>query len=316
MNYKTILAVTDLSKSGNEAVHRAATVAVNCAAELRLMYAPIEDEPAWPHWESHLRDLARTVAATAGHLHGEPGRCGNSVEDIAAEANCADLMVSMYRRERQIGTFFKGEWHQRVIRLTRCPLLLTRSNGRLPYAKIVVPVDFSETSPQLVVHAGRIDDRADLELFHAISRKDEARLRSTDVSWEVVKTFRSHEENHARQRLHELAQATDVGGRTLTLSTGSGEPGRQTSMKQQDSGAALIVVGKARRSAAMDFLCGAVSSRILAWSSADVLIVPHDQRSSTRAAAKRRIAAEMGDGQGAFLSRSAGRLLRWSAAPR
>ncbi|AMM24739.1 universal stress protein [Variovorax sp. PAMC 28711] len=301
MHYKTILAVTDLSASGNEAVQRAAVVAANCGAELRLMYVPVADNPVWPYYGAHLSELARTVASAAGLSVRVARRCGASPEDIAAEANCADLLVSTYRRERQVGTFFKGEWHQRVMRLTRCPLLLTRSKGRLPYAKIVVAVDFTEAARHLVVHAGRVDDRAALELFHAISRTDEAKLRSADVSWDVVKAFREHQEAQARSRLDALALSVDTGGRAPGLSTGSGEPGRQTSLHQQASGAALIVVGKARRSVAMEFLCGAVSSRVLAWSTSDVLIVPHDRRSSTRAAAKRRIAAEMGDGQGAYL---------------
>jgi hypothetical protein len=87
----------------------------------------------------------------------------------------------------------------------------------------------------------------------------------------------------------------------LNFSTKSRDAARQTAGHQQDSGAALTVVGKRRRSAALEFLGGAVSSRVLAWSSADILIVPHDHQSSSRAAAKLRIAAEQGDGRGAFL---------------
>lgn len=87
----------------------------------------------------------------------------------------------------------------------------------------------------------------------------------------------------------------------MTFSTKSGDAARQTSLHQQDSGAALTVVGKRRRSAAMEFFSGAVSSRVLAWSSADILIVPHGRQASSRAAAKQRIAAERGDGRGALL---------------
>lgn len=302
MHYKTILAVTDLSTTGNEAVRRAALIAANCRAELRLMYAPAEDNPAWPYNESHLAELARSTASLVGISVKATARYAISPSEIAAEANCADLLVSTYRSKTRFESFFKGEWHQQVMRLTRCPVLLTRSSGRLPYGKIVVAVDFSNEAPRLVQHACLVDDRAEVQLFHAISRADEAKLRSADVSWEVVKAFRARQEAYAHGRLQELAHSIDTNGRTLTTSMGSGEAARQTSLHQQGSGASLIVVGNQLRSAVMEFVRGAVSSRLLAWSSADVLIVPHDHQASSRAAAKLRIAAERGDGQGGFLS--------------
>lgn len=302
MHYRTILAVTDLSVTGNQAVQRAAMLAANCGAELRLMYAPVSDSTECLNHEIRLGELARTVSNAAGLSVKVAARWGASPEEIAAEANCADLLVSGYRRECQIASFFRCEWHQRVMRLTHCPVLLARSNGRVPYAKIVVAIDFSESARHLVQFACEVDDRAELELFHAISRADEAKLRSADVSWEVVKAFRGRQEAYAQKRLHELARSIDTGGRTLAIATGSGDAGRQTSLHQQGSRVALTVVGKRRRSAALEFLCGAVSSRVLAWSSVDVLIVPHDHQPSSRAAAKLRIAAEQRDGRGAFLS--------------
>lgn len=302
MNYKTILAVTDLSTTGNEAVRRAALIAANCRAELRLLYAPADDNPAWPYNESHLAELARSTAGLVGISVKATTRYATSPSEIAAEASCADLLVSTYRSKTRFETFFKGEWHQQVMRLTRCPVLLTRWSGRMPYGKIVVAVDFGKEAPQLVQHACSVDDRAELQLFHAISRADEAKLRSADVSWDVVKAFRARQEAYAQVRLEELARSIETNGRTLTTSMGSGEAARQTSLHQQGSGASLIVVGKQRRSPVMEFVCGSVSSRVLAWSSADVMIVPHDHQASSRAAARQRIAAEQGNGQGGFLS--------------
>jgi nucleotide-binding universal stress UspA family protein len=298
MHYKTILALTDLSAGGNEAVQRAAVVAANCGAELRLMYLPVANHPVWSYDEAHLNELARTVAKAAGVRVTVTRLRGTSPEDIAAEANCADLLVLTYRPECQVDTFFKGELHQRVMRLTRCPLLLTRLDGRIRYAKILVAIDFTEAAQQLTVHAGQMDDRAELELFHAVSNKDEAKLRSADVSWDMIKKFRSQQDAYAQKRLHELRQGISIGGRLPVISLGNGEPARQTSLRQQGSGATLIAVGKSRQSALKEFLCGSVSSRVLLWSSSDVLIVPHDSRSSSRAAAKQRIAIQTGGRKG------------------
>ncbi|MFM9927751.1 universal stress protein [Variovorax sp. H27-G14] len=301
MHYKTILAVTDLSVEGNQAVQRAALLAANCRAELHLMYVPILQNPPCLNHEIRLGELARSVSSGAGVCVKALSCWGATVEDVAVQANCADLMVLSYRPEREIVSFFRGTWHQRVMRLTRCAVLLTRSHGRQPYAKIVVAVNFTESARQLVQLALDLDDRAQIELFHAISRTDEAKLRSADVPWEVVKMFRGRQEAYARKCLYELTQSIDAGGRILTFSTKSGDAARQTFLHQKDTGATLTVVGKRRRSAALEFLSGAVSSRVLGLSSADILIVPHDRQPSSRAAAKLRIAAERGDGRGAFL---------------
>lgn len=77
---------------------------------------------------------------------------------------------------------------------------------------------------------------------------------------------------------------------------------RQAAVQQEYVGADLVVVGKRRRSAVAEFFCGSVAQRLLSWSSSDVLVVPHDHRSSTRAAAKLRLEVERVDGRGAFLS--------------
>lgn len=303
MNYRSILAVTDLSATGDQAVQRAALLASNCRAELRLMYAPVSDQLDCPDYEVRLREQARKLSNGAVVSVKPVPRYAASTADVAAEASSADLLVTASRRESKVADFFRGQWHQRVMRQSLCPVLVTRSNGQLPYKKIVVAVDFNESARQLVQLACALDDRATIELFHAISRSDEAKLRSADVPWEIVKAFRARQEAHARRRLRELAQSVDAGDQAFTLSTGSGDAARQTSLYQQSSGADLIVVGIRRRSAALELLCGTVSGNVFAQSSADLLIVPHDHQSSSRAAARLRIAAEQADGRSAFLSR-------------
>jgi nucleotide-binding universal stress UspA family protein len=215
MHYRTILAVTDLSVIGNQAAQRASLLAANCGAELYLMYVPApENSPCLDH-DIHLSELARIVSNGAGVPVKVIPQRGAHIEDVAAQAKCADLLVSSYRVKRGLASVFHGAWHQRVMRLTRCPVLLTRLDGRLPYAKIVVAVDFSELDRPLVQLVCEVDDRAEIELFHAVSRADEAKLRSADVSWEVVRAFRVQQEAHAQKRLRTLAQSIDAGGRPL-----------------------------------------------------------------------------------------------------
>ena len=62
----------------------------------------------------------------------------------------------------------------------------------------------------------------------------------------------------------------------------------------------LVVVGKNRVSTLADFLFGGFAQRLLSWATSDVLVVPHDHQTSSRAAANLRIKAELGDGRGSL----------------
>lgn len=83
---------------------------------------------------------------------------------------------------------------------------------------------------------------------------------------------------------------------------GRGDPARQAAVQQEYGGADLIVVGRRLRSAVADFFFGSVARRLLSWSSSDVLVVPHGQRTLIRTSAKIGPEGERGGAEGAFLS--------------
>ena len=58
-------------------------------------------------------------------------------------------------------------------------------------------------------------------------------------------------------------------------SQGGGDAGIQAAIRQEESGADLVVIGRTPASAWEDFLCGSAAQRVLRWSSGDVLVVPH-----------------------------------------
>jgi hypothetical protein len=70
---------------------------------------------------------------------------------------------------------------------------------------------------------------------------------------------------------------------------GRGDPGRQTVIQQEYSGADLVVLGKSRSSAWEDFFLGSVAHRVLSWGSSDVLVVPQAFLEATAPVAARRV---------------------------
>lgn len=292
MNIRSILAITDFSRQANQAVDRAAQLAVLHRATLRLMVFATDGDAAPVDAASRLahtaKDLGRRLAITVRTV----SRSANSLADVAQEGSCADLLVLGYDRERTLGALLRGQTAERLARLCRCPILVSKRAPRQRYRRILVAVNFTPASKNLVKLAWMLDDDAEVELFHAISTRNEAKLRSAEVSRHAIKAYRHECMRHARDRIFWLTDSFDSRRNRVMSAIGHGDPARQAAIQQDCVGADLLVVGKRSNSPFMDFVFGSVAQRVLCWASSDVLIVPDDFQASSRAAAMQRIEAE------------------------
>ena len=114
MSPRSILAITDFSKQGAHAFHRAELLAAEHGAMLQQV------SPA------------------------------HSIEDLLRNASAADLVVWGAARVRSLRTLFLGQPVEELLRRVRRPVLLVRSRAEQPYRSLLVAVDFSEASPALV----------------------------------------------------------------------------------------------------------------------------------------------------------------------
>jgi nucleotide-binding universal stress UspA family protein len=304
MSIKSILAVTDLSLDASHAVERAAMYAVEHRALLNLLYAAAPGDPNCSDAVGRLAQLAKLVAQRFGVTVQTANRTGDTLEQIVEAARCNDLIVISHRRERSLSAFIYGTRFERLMRLSRCPVLVTKLKPRKRYRRILVAVDFTDTSKALVNLALDVDPDSEIELFHAINTIDETKLRSADVSYQAIKAYRHRTRLEAQDRMFWLTDSFGARKGRVMSAIGQGDPARQAAAQQEYVGADLIVVGKRRRSALAEFFCASVAQRLFSWSSSDVLVVPHYDLSSTRAAAKLRIEPEQGNAQGAILSNS------------
>ncbi|QJW83390.1 universal stress protein [Ramlibacter terrae] len=272
--FRTILVLTDLSDRENIAVQRASQIAATHRAALRIVYMPARpNDPvvapaalaaAALQLEAAL-ELPVTVAAVAA------GR----LDEVVAHATGADLVVLPHRRERSVAAFFRGQPVARLLRLCRSPVLVARASRSPHYARILVGVDLSPASADLLALAARLDPRSELEVFHAVSTLNEARLRSAEATETAVRLYRENALADARERMVALTDSFVARRNRFLATVGRGDPGTQAIVQQQHSGADLVVVGKRAASAWGDFLCGSVAHRVLGWGSSDVLVVPH-----------------------------------------
>ncbi|SEA89742.1 universal stress protein [Variovorax sp. YR216] len=289
---RSILAVTDFSAQADCAVDRAARLAVEHGATLKLMVASMGGAPPRPDAASLLAQSARALSARFPLAVRTVDQAANTLAHVADEGQCADLVVLAAFRESPLATFVRGHAAERLARLVRCPVLVVRRAAHRSYDWILVAVDFSAESKHLVRLACDLDRHADIQLFHAISSRDEAKLRSAEASAHQIRAYRQECLRYARNRILWLTDSFDARRNRVMSTIGHGDPARQAVVQQEYLRADLLVVGRRRRSPVADFFLGNVAERVLRWATSDVLIVPRDARAATGVAAGQRLRAE------------------------
>lgn len=292
LSIRSILAVTDLSKDSDRAVERAARLAAEQGATLKLMVASTDGAPPATDAASLLAQAATSLRQRFPITARTVDQTANTLADVAEKARCADLVVMADGRENALISFVRGSAAERLARICSCPILVVRQSPFRRYERILVAVDFSVDSKHLVRLACRVDGDAEIHLFHAISTLDEAKLRSAEASARQVQAFREECLRYARHRILRLADSFDARRNRVMSTIGHGDPARQAVIQQEYSRADLLVVGRRQRSPIADFFFGNVAERVLRWAASDVLIAPRDFRAATGAAARQRLDAD------------------------
>ncbi|WP_443083579.1 universal stress protein [Variovorax sp. SRS16] len=271
----SILAITDFSTQGEQALERAALVAVERRAQLRIMYFVEVPNLNLPDPFERLAQRARQLARRHGIIVDAVSRTGGTVDHVVEEGTCADLLVIDQRSRRNLKTFWQGTIVDQLMRRCRCPVLVVKREASRPYGHALVAVDFSTESKELVRYACAFVE-SELELFHS-----QTTLTETEE-------FRQH----AQSWLSRLTEPFDTRKNRVTSVVGHGDPARQTAIQQEGIGADLVFVCKIKHSTLVHFLSGSFAQRLLSLATSDVLVMPHGHRASSRAEAKRRIGAE------------------------
>jgi nucleotide-binding universal stress UspA family protein len=194
MPIESILVATDLSERENGAVLRA-------------------------------QQLAGAHNATL-HVHALPLKA-KALKELAARTRGVDLVVLPHRHERSLAALFRGQLLMRLLRECDRPILMARTAAVTPYRRIVIPVDFSPHSATLVGLAADLAQDAELRVIHAISTRDESRLKSAGVMEPVVRAYRERSRHHAQGRMLQLRTELVAHGNRLFTKIGSGDPARQ-----------------------------------------------------------------------------------------
>jgi len=284
----SIVVMTDFSEASHHATCRAALIAAEHGAELKLLN--VEDPASFralrgrfsmrsgfearvAHTKARLERVAQTIGARAGVRVAPFARVGNPLEQIRAVAQDADLMVVGAKSGNPLRSFVLGTPAERLLRLFRLPVLLARAAVTGAYRHILVPTDLGASSRHQLQAAMGLFPAAGIHLFHALTSGDAtsaSHSRRSSDDFEMPSVAQEHDEG-----LRALKSLTVVaGGSNASLTVAEGDPSLLSLQRQEAVRAELIVIGKDGQSSFGEYLLGRVAQRILARATCDVLVTP------------------------------------------
>jgi nucleotide-binding universal stress UspA family protein len=292
---KKILATTDFSKLSRIGLRYAVSLADKLGATLALLHV-VEPSPRFAGEEGVLlvrNDLEtlelaeRQISKLANTLSNKDSavrafvRYGKPFNEIAvlASAREVDLIVMATHGHTGLKRVLLGSTAERVVRHARCPVLtipsrsISEQGGKaftFRLKKILVPIDFSQTSAQALPYAASLAERfgAEVILLHVIEP-----LPLPVDSGYVPPGPQSPDRKVAQDHLLRLRQevfAADAPARTLVR---IGAPFQEIADAAKSLGADLIVLTTHGYTGLTHVLLGSTAERVVRYADCPVLVV-------------------------------------------
>jgi universal stress protein E len=273
-----VLVATDLSERCRHAVRRAALLARQFEAGLTVLHVVDDAQPP----ELADAQVERAQAWLARHSPADTGiaspevlvRQGDPYAQILAVANERDaaIIVLGEHRRRLLLDAFLGTTAERLLRVSTRPVLIVHQSQVVPYGRVHLAVDLSETSAHAMRTAARLDllgaSATAVHVFSAVG-KGKAHQAGVDASALVAS-----ERVEAAQRLASFLSRPDVAGLSVGSILLEGRTVREVARFVEEQRPQLLVLGTRARAGVKRAVLGSVAEALIRSVSCDVLAVP------------------------------------------
>ena len=284
-----VLVIMDLAPASTNALWRAALIARDQGASLRLLHAA-GDRKGMARAQEALEEIGDKVHARLGIKLTVEALDGELLPTAITAARAAGLLVIGPRRSNPLREWISGTQAERLIRLCRVPTLVVKrpaapgrnaalGSGAEPgrYGRVLVPVDLRPESASLIASAMSFSRDPQTQIFHAWGGGSEHRTNAAqgDASRSSATAIEI-----AHWTLNELIRSSGAQELGAVSSIAFGRVADCVLAKERATSAELVVIGKRRRGLLADFVLGGVTQDVLARSHADVLVMPSKQNSA------------------------------------
>jgi nucleotide-binding universal stress UspA family protein len=269
----TVLAVCDFSPAAANAAWRAALVARDVGAAVRILH-PQPQARVLQKGGHCASTLAQEIAQRLQLPVEAEAVAGNVLGAAIAAARDAALLVIPSRRGNPLREWIMGTQAERLIRLSRAPVLVAKRPALGSYRKVLVPVELAAAAAVQVRLALALSRGSRVEVLHALQTADEIVLHELEAANQVLHSCRQYRSQRAHAALHELMALPGEQSEGVQTVVEFGAAANMVLARAQAGGSDLVVIGKRRRGLLADYFLGGVTQRVLALSQADVLVLP------------------------------------------
>ena len=285
-----ILVATDFSVPARHAAERAARLAHETVSPLVLLHVEPGDLLAWlDEWlgqDSDARhrlrhDHHQRLDTLADELHRSrrvevsvqrrDGAVPAAIRE-AADTLDARLVVLGARGARPLRRLLLGSTAERMLHLSRRPLLVVRQRAHEPYRRVLVAVDFSGWSLPSLAAARLVAPHAQLTLLTVFQTPFEEKMHFAGVEPATIARYRQQARQQATRQLHPLAARAGLRAGHWTAQVVEGDAWMRVVEQAQQDDCDLVVMGRQGRSAGAELLLGSVTRQVLAEIDTDLLL--------------------------------------------
>lgn len=290
-----LIAATDFSVAGTDAVERATLLAREHGARLTLLNVVPESL-----WEAAVAPVANSIGvqaiapgairqAAADRLQHRAdqiatdeglacaavvttGRPAAEVARVAAEAG-ADLIVVGAHGEHPVRDLMLGTTAQKLLRMSPCPVLVVKRAPPFAYRTVLAPTDFSPPSRAALEAAAALLPAATLHIAHAFELPYDGLMRFAAIDEATMARYHAA----AAERLHvDLLAFADTAGIAVTrrvLHVAHGYPPTCIERWIDTIGADLVAIAAHGKSELERAFLGSVSLHTVLAATCDVLLL-------------------------------------------
>lgn len=275
-----VLTLVDLAAARQDAVKRAALIAVDIGAALTLLHVipksrdKADEDAALSAARKKVSSLAERLAFDYGVTVSVHVTAGRRVREVVEHSRGARLLVLPSRRSNTLGEYLFGNPIQKMVRRVAVPTLVVKGPAaQRSFSRVLVPVHLTVQSMQAVATASQIAPSATLHVLHVVSTKQDGIDHVPQLPGQQTQRTKEQAAEFIKAVIARLLETSGSKRPAFPLAA-FGDGTVATFHKAASVGADLIAIGKPRQKLLARFRLGRFTQQVLAESHADVLVVP------------------------------------------
>jgi universal stress protein E len=274
-----LLCATDLLSGSDAAVERAYQLRDALGASLSLVHVVPPVSSAEGTLEQRLLSASGRLVQHARHT-GEGAelvvRCGRPAAVVAEEARNAHLIVVGPHEAEKFPGGMRGNFLERLLPASRSPVLVARRPGREPYRRLLLALDGSSSTAQVVRAAERmpLGTNPAFAVVHAHEPPYEAMMTTSGVGNLSVATYASASMSRAAAMIHSQLRLHSLDWRRYRVLLMDAPPPLAVRQAMLETAPDLLVLGTRGHGRFRRAILGSTAHEVLRTANCDVLLVP------------------------------------------